>query len=167
MGDSRRFDLFADRIASRFDATLKIADVAGGKGYLQAALYQRGFRDVLSWDRRRKYAKGNRGRNYRYGYFDFRSAPRDYDLVCGMHPDQGTDHIIQYALKHRKPFAVCPCCIMPSAVPYGGPSSLYARWCDHLIQMAQNGGFIVDVGMLPMRGRNVFIIGSPKKLVRP
>lgn len=97
-----------------------------------------------------------------YGLFDFRSAPRDYDLVVGMHPDGGTDHIIQYAIKHRKPFCVCPCCVIPSAAPYGGDSG-YVSWINHLVKMAEHARFDVAVTLLQMTGRNVAIIGKPLK----
>ena len=43
MGDPRRFSLFADVIAANFPSNLPVADVAGGKGYLQVALRQRGM----------------------------------------------------------------------------------------------------------------------------
>jgi hypothetical protein len=162
MGDSRRFSQFAEVIANNWPASHFVADVAGGKGLLQAALRRRSFTNIVSWDKRHKYAKGNRARMYRYGLFDYRSAPRDYDLVVGMHPDQGTDHIVSYAVKHRKPFAVCPCCVLPSAQPYGGTAG-YAQWCDHLIRMAESARFDVNVTLLPMTGRNVVIVGRPLK----
>lgn len=160
MGDPRRFSLFADVIAANFPSTLPVADVAGGKGYLQVALRQRGFASVVSWDKRPRYSKGHRARFYRYGLFDARSAPRDYGLAVGMHPDGGTDHIIAYAARHRVPFAVCPCCVQPSAEPYFG-SYRYADWCDHLARLAEHAGFDVTLAGLPMRGRNVVLIGRP------
>jgi len=88
VGDSRRFNLFADLIVERFPAlhSSAIADVAAGKGYLKAALYLRGFRNVTSWDRRQRLAKPRPGQ--RYGLFDYRTAPPEYRLVVGMHPDR-------------------------------------------------------------------------------
>jgi hypothetical protein len=35
------------------------------------------------------------------------------DLVVGMHPDQATEPIVDFALKAGKPFAVVPCCVFP------------------------------------------------------
>lgn len=31
--------------------------------------------------------------------------------VVGMHPDQATDAIVDFALACSKPFAVVPCCV--------------------------------------------------------
>jgi hypothetical protein len=54
MGDTRRFSLMAELIADRVPIDATIADIAGGKGGLQAELYCRGFRSVTSWDLRHK-----------------------------------------------------------------------------------------------------------------
>ena len=34
-------------------------------------------------------------------------------LVLGLHPDQATDSIVDFALQFGKPFAVVPCCVFP------------------------------------------------------
>jgi hypothetical protein len=158
MGDPARFRLFAETVEQQFsDRTAQIADVAAGKGYLQAALYQRGYRNIVSWDKRPRNAKNRHG--YHYGYFDYRSAPRGYDLVIGMHPDEGTDHIIQYACKHRIPFIVCPCCVKPSASRFQDIG--YDGWLRHLIGLAEAGRMNVEVFSLPMEGRKQVIVGRP------
>jgi len=36
---------------------------------------------------------------------------RECSAIVGLHPDQSTDYIIDYALKTGKPFAVIPCCL--------------------------------------------------------
>lgn len=36
---------------------------------------------------------------------------RECSAIVGLHPDQSTDYIIDYALKTSKPFAVIPCCL--------------------------------------------------------
>lgn len=159
MGDARRFDVFADMIAARIPhRSAPVADVAGGKGFLQAALRRRGFSEVISWDKRRTTAKGRPG--YRHALFDYRTAPDSYGLVVGMHPDGGTDHIIRYACKHRVPFVVCPCCVVPSAEPYHGPRR-YSAWVAHLARMAEGRGFRVEDISLRMTGCNVALIGFP------
>jgi len=157
MGDSRRFSAFADLIERNFAPTLAVADIAGGKGHLQAKLRKRGFGNVVSWDRRPKYA-GPR-RCYHFGLFDFRSAPRGYDLVVGMHPDEATDHIVMYAAKHRIPFAVCPCCVKPSATRYEGYR--YEHWLQHLASLAEAARFRVTEAGLPISGRSAVLIGWP------
>lgn len=42
MGDRRRFDLFAKMIMREFPAARRIADVAGGRGWIQVALRELG-----------------------------------------------------------------------------------------------------------------------------
>lgn len=161
MGDSRRFSLFADFISRQFpDRRLDIADVAAGKGGLKAALYLVGYRRVTAWDRRHKLAKPRPGQ--RFQLFDHRSAPRGYRLVVGMHPDQATDEIILYAAKHRVPFAVCPCCVLPSGTGYAGRND-YDAWVRHLTDVARAARFRVDAFTLPMNGRNGVLVGRPEK----
>lgn len=163
MGDSSRFRLMADLIASRIPTSARIADVAGGKGHLQSEMFLRGYRNIVSWDTRLKYA-GPR-RSYRYGLFDFRSAPRDYDAVVGMHPDGGTDHIVAYAIKHKKPFVVCPCCVLPSASKLEDVG--YDGWIRHLTKMACDAGFGVETISLPMAGRKLVLAGTPPAAHQP
>lgn len=159
MGDPRRFALFADLIAREFPETAAhIADVAGGKGYLKAELYRRGFRRVTCWDRRRRLANGRPGQ--RYQLFDYRNAPREYDLVVAMHPDEGTDHALLYSAKHRVPCAIVPCCLTPSAVPYDGRQT-WGSWNAHLVELARARRLRVEVSALPMAGRSVVLVARP------
>ena len=157
MGDARRFDEFAGLIARNFpDRSTHIADVAGGKGGLKAALYQKGYKNVDIWDRRPRNIKKRRG--MKYGLFDYKSAPRKYGLVVGMHPDGGTDQIIHYATRQKVPFVVCPCCAIPSVGPfYGEPH----QWFDHIAQLAKRGGMKVFETVLPIKGKNRVLVGRP------
>jgi len=159
MGDVRRFDLMASFVFRNFPKTARIADVAGGKGYLQMALRQRGFQHVHTFDKR----KGRRDRptmRYSYRFFDDRVA-EPFDLIVGMHPDQATDVIIQEAHKRKVPFVICPCCIMPKAYSFWGQYS-YGPWCDHLASKAAELGFRVIQTNLPMTGRSRVIAGWPQ-----
>lgn len=159
MGDSRRFDLFGALIARNLDPQMRIVDVAAGKGYLQANLHERGFRDVESWDKRRRMAKGRR--MYRYGYFDHRTAP-DYDGIVAMHPDEATDQAVLYAGERRVPAIICPCCAKPSAVAYWGRNT-YGGWMEHLVTLAQRHRLDVTHTALAMSGRNQVLILRPIK----
>jgi hypothetical protein len=38
-------------------------------------------------------------------------------IVLGMHPDQATDAIVDFALEFGKPFAVVPCCTYSKEFP--------------------------------------------------
>ncbi|KAG2442019.1 hypothetical protein HYH02_009811 [Chlamydomonas schloesseri] len=39
-------------------------------------------------------------------------------LVVGLHPDQATDSILDFALECGKPFAIVPCCVFPRLFPH-------------------------------------------------
>lgn len=40
-----------------------------------------------------------------------------YAAVVGMHSDQATEWIVDFALANNKPFAVVPCCVCPTVFP--------------------------------------------------
>lgn len=158
MGSRSRFRLFASLIASKVGPQSVIADVAGGKGGLRGALHLIGYRNVITIDKRRCQARG-RGE---YRLFDYRTEPDKYDLIVGMHPDQATDHIIMFAGEKRRPAMVCPCCITPSAAPYGGGCWSYFGWLQHLKGLAKSMELKVEHIRLPMEGRSDVLILTPR-----
>lgn len=160
MGDSHRFDLFGKLIAENLDPEISIADVAGGKGYLQASLRQRGFKKIETWDKRLATARKVHRNGYRFGYFDYKTAPK-YDAVVAMHPDEGTDHCIMYAGLHRVPAIICPCCVKPSAVQFW-ETRKYNAWLDHLIKLAEQQNLTIQQKRLSMNGRNDVLILRPQ-----
>lgn len=159
MGDKRRFDLMAKLIAEHIPTTASIVDVAGGKGYLKAALYEHGYKNVTTIDKRNKNSKGRNG--YKWGYFHFESSDH-YDAVVAMHPDEGTDHAILYAGRNNVPCIVCPCCVKPSAVFYRG-SHKYTDWVTHLKKLGTDNGLVVEERNLRMTGKRLVLIFKPKK----
>jgi hypothetical protein len=160
MGDSRRFDLFAKLAEKHFKKDWKIADVACGKGYLQAAMRQRGFTNIISWDKRKKTASNRKG--YRYGYFNWQCKEK-YDAVIAMHPDGGTDHAILYAGKNRVPALICPCCAIGDAVAFWGQNK-YPTWIKHLEKIANDRNLSIQkTNLTPMTGRRLVLILKPKK----
>lgn len=50
-----------------------------------------------------------------YTHFSHRRA-RVFQVI-GLHPDQATEPIVDFALKNNKPFAVVPCCVFPNQYP--------------------------------------------------
>jgi hypothetical protein len=119
MGDPNRFRCFADLIETVLPTRgARIADVASGRGKLQGELYRRGIKNVVAYDGRRRNAKGKPHARW---WFDYRTAPDEFDLVVGLHPDEATDQIIHFACEKRKPFVVCPCCVMPTATEFFFP----------------------------------------------
>jgi len=147
MADKRRFEIFARFLTERFDAP-RIFDVAGGQGKLNEALSALG-REVTTFDLRHKRLP------VRYAERIFTlDEPCECDLVVGMHPDGATRVIIEYAARHRVPFAVVPCC-SDNGMPYN-------PWRRHLADLAGELGFpIVEEVELPMDGRARVVLGVP------
>lgn len=147
MADKRRFELFAQLIAERFPAP-RIFDIAGGQGRLNEALTRLG-RTVTTFDLRHKHLP------VRYAQRPFTlDEPCECDLLVGMHPDGATRLVIEYAAKHRLPFAVVPCC-SDNGMPYN-------PWMRHLAALAREAGFAkVDEAVLPMDGRARVLLGEP------
>jgi hypothetical protein len=158
MGDSRRFDTFAKEIAKHFPRCYKIGDIAGGKGYLQLALRDLGFEKVTTYDTRFD-SRRVKNIDYRYQLFD-NAVKEEFNLLVGMHPDEGTDQIIVNASRRHIPFMVVPCCIKPSAVQYWG-SHKTKLWFEHLISLAYASGTkSVQVLKLPINGKNTVLFGK-------
>jgi hypothetical protein len=159
MGDSRRFNLLAGVIQRTFPLNKyqKIADVAGGKGYLQLALREKGY-VVTTFDKRKKCRNQKNKFEYQYRYFDERIRDH-FDLLVGMHPDEATDLIIVEAYKRKIPFVVCPCCVKPNMVTYWGKHT-YKHWIKHLIRLAEDKGYTVSIIVLGMNGKNLVLIGK-------
>ncbi|DBA82612.1 TPA: hypothetical protein ACH3X1_006861 [Trebouxia sp. C0004] len=64
-------------------------------------------------------------------------------LVLGLHPDQATDSIVDFALQFNKPFAVVPCCVFPRQFQHRQlffegaavqPVLTHAELVEHLLQ---------------------------------
>lgn len=148
MADKRRFDLFAELLLQRFPEALRVYDVAGGMGRLNEALTQRG-RDVTTFDRRHKHLP------VRFAEREFTlDEPCECDLVVGLHADAATRVIVEYAGKHRVPFAVVPCC-SDNSMPY-------KPWMRHLAELAEASGLAAEEVSLPMEGRARVLLGRPR-----
>lgn len=169
MGDTRRFLEFARLIGGQFTRRdFNVADIAGGRGSLRAALRNEGFGRITTFDPR-QYAGRDKprparvrrcdpGQSHMLRLFDYRREP-GYNLVVAMHPDGGTDHAVMYASTHQVPAVICPCCIMPSAAPYTG-RQLPEQWRRHLVQLAK--GMTHRWVTLPIKGANEVLILTPR-----
>ena len=147
MADKRRFDLFAELLRARFPEAKRVFDVAGGMGKLNEALSRRGC-EVITFDRRHKHLPVT------FAEREFTlEEPCACELVVGMHPDGATRVIIDYAAKHRVPFAIVPCC-SDNSMPY-------KPWMRHLSELATAQGLVVTEVELPMEGRARVIVGQP------
>ena len=146
MADKRRFDLFAQFLIERFAAP-RVFDIAGGQGRLNEALSRLG-RTVTTFDSRHKHLPVR----YEQRMFTL-DEPCECDLLVGMHPDGATRIIIEYAARHRLPFAVVPCC-SDNGMPYN-------PWRRYLADLAREHGFsTVEEHALPMEGRARVVLGD-------
>jgi hypothetical protein len=146
MADKRRFELFAQFLVERFTAP-RIFDIAGGQGRLNEELTKRG-RTVTTFDLRHKHLP------VRFAQRTFTlEEPCEAELLVGMHPDGATRIIIDYAARHRLPFAVVPCC-SDNSMPYN-------PWMRYLAGLARERGFTtVQEHALPMEGRARVVLGE-------
>lgn len=161
MGDDRRFQVFADMIEKQFSVSIykRIADIAGGKGYLQVALRKKGY-DVITFDKRKK-EKRAQVNDLKFQYRFFSSEIKDqFDLLAGMHPDEATDVIIVEAIRRKIPFIVVPCCVKPYATVLFNRYK-YPIWMNHLKNIAIKAGYDVNELHLKISGKNTAIIGRP------
>lgn len=163
MGDPRRFDLFGRLIVELFPPNQyrRVADIAGGKGYLQTNLRERGY-DVTTYDERQ--GRRDRPGRFQYRYQLFGShVKEDYDLLVGMHPDEATDVIINEAAKRKIPFAVVPCCVRPIVLQsVFRDKHSYTNWIVQLKALAERNGYEVKEKKLKMMGKSLVLYGWPK-----
>jgi hypothetical protein len=132
-------------LVRRFPEARRIYDVAGGMGKLNEALSARG-RECTTFDMRHKHL------DVRFAERPFTlDEPCEADLVVGLHADGATRLIIEYAARHRVPFAVVPCC-SDNSMPY-------KPWMRHLDELARSLGLRTEELLLPMDGRARVILG--------
>ena len=85
-------------------------------------------------------------------------------VVIGMHPDQATEAIVDFALAQNKPFAIVPCCIFPKMFPHrkvkSGESVVsHDQFCQYLIEKDPSR---VRRTILDFPGRNVCLYSLGK-----
>ena len=147
MADKRRFELFARHLRESFPAARRVWDVAGGMGRLNQELTKLGF-EPTTFDTRVKRLP--------VPYAERRltlEEPCACDLLAGLHPDGATSVIVDYAAKHRVPFAIVPCC--------SDNGMSYKPWMRHLAREATTRGFSVTESSLEMPGRARVLTGVP------
>jgi hypothetical protein len=142
-------------------ANAKILDVAGGKGMLSYKLQtNHGIWSTTVVDPRSQKLPSKKehylakiraesdkdpslGIQYLAKFFDqaiVDDPPEDLlscDLILGLHPDQATEAIVDFALKHKKFFAVIPCCVFSCDFPDRKDSDgnlivSYGEFIEHL-----------------------------------
>ncbi|KAF9320212.1 hypothetical protein BG003_006796 [Podila horticola] len=88
-------------------------------------------------------------------------------ILIGMHPDQATEPTVDMALKHRKPFAVVPCCVFAHENPErrlrdGGDVNTTFDFIQYL--MEKESSVPVQKNFLPFDGMNIVVY---RPLVQP
>ena len=83
--------------------------------------------------------------------------------VVGMHSDQATEWIVDFALKHDKAFAVVPCCVCPSVfprrrTPAGGAVISHDDFVEYLVGKAEPGK--IQVARLGFEGKDTVVYST-------
>lgn len=82
--------------------------------------------------------------------------------LVGLHPDEVTEPIVDYALKFGKPFAVVPCCVFAHLFDRPHVSS-YHKFCDYLANKDPS----IRIDFLPVDGKNKVIYRNVQADPRP
>jgi hypothetical protein len=82
--------------------------------------------------------------------------------IIGMHPDQATEAIVDFALALDKPFALLPCCVFSELFPNrrapdGSFVKNYSDFVDHLCSKSP----LIRVEQLSFEGKNTVIFYNP------
>ena len=83
-------------------------------------------------------------------------------VVVGMHPDQATEAIVDFALKENKPFAIVPCCVFPKLfqnrkLKNGNDVSKFNDFIQYLMEKDPEK---VKQTTLNFSGRNICLYGN-------
>jgi hypothetical protein len=185
---AQRFALF---LLEKFGAEVLnagtgVLDVAGGRGDVSFELHTKlGIKSTLVEPRERKLNKQqHKWLKKKLKTTDESTAPdvesmlceqirtefsrenfaqfKDCSAVIGMHPDQATEAIVDFALEYKKPFAVVPCCVFPDLFKHrrdrdGAPVTERMALVDYLAR--KTGG---EVQYLDIEGANQVVYGVPK-----
>ncbi|KAL7533702.1 hypothetical protein ACHAXR_008622 [Thalassiosira sp. AJA248-18] len=186
---SKRHKIFAHWLIDTFGKErlsrgTGVIDVAGGNGMISQTLAEMGIRSsLLDPNPRCETLNDNTDEQSKHPPFGVIPHPLNGDgqdltsreddigniinncsLLCGLHPDQATEPIVTLALRLNVPFAIAPCCVMPSLFPNrtqrrfnNDPVRSYSAFCHYLLDMAPSGDDEFEVAYLPFVGRNKVI----------
>eukprot|EP00957_Ditylum_brightwellii_P095210 7251403-Ditylum_brightwellii.AAC.1 len=174
---SQRHEIFARWLVDIYGETFLsqgsgVLDVAGGNGMISQTLHDMGVPSTLLDPKPRcsnpapfgvlPYALNGDGSDLTDrddDDDDVCDIVRNCSMICGLHPDQATEPIVTLALRLNVPFAILPCCVMPSLFPnriqkrHGDPVRSYSAFCQYLLDMAPEERKF-EVAHLPFVGRN-------------
>ncbi len=141
MGDPRRFEIFSKNIyykypPEKYPTVLVIAD---GNLELSKCLYQYGYSVTVFEPKPRLQNVSQlflKKVTLIRKWFTKEEKIKSSSLIVGMHPDEATVEIIQYAKINNIPFAVVPCCILGDK-RFTINCHRYSDWIDRLMRIIQ------------------------------
>ena len=101
------------------------------------------------------------------GRITIHSAKRDGTILLGMHSDEATEPIVDFAIRNKRPFAVVPCCVFPKDNPHrrhpetGGKVESYADFVAYLKAKQTLCGSPIQETSLAFDGRNTVLYYVP------
>ena len=89
---------------------------------------------------------------------------KNSSLLIGMHPDEATDAILEYACYYQKPLAIVPCCVYAEVFTHrkiaDKPVLTYENLLNYLQFYPHNPLQRIS---LPFSGRNIVLYNSPNE----
>ena len=86
-------------------------------------------------------------------------------LLVGLHPDGATEALVDFALAHRRPFAVVPCCVFAEQFRERklmvGNEEMEVRSYDAFVEYLRRKDPRIGVQRLPFQGRNAVLYMDP------
>lgn len=157
MGDKIRGKIFGQYIKKTFPRVKRLISVADGNLVLSREIYRDYEITIYDPDMRnhrldiRPFAK-LRGKKFTA------DCPYKCDLIVGLHPDQATAEILDYAIRTQTPCIIVPCCLVGR---YSSECSNKARWVKFLANKFIQKGWRVHIDRLPFKGDNLAIRAVP------
>jgi len=95
---------------------------------------------------------------------------RDCSAIVGMHPDQAAEHIVSFALRNKRPFAIVPCCVYSKHFPKrklkdGRHVKVYGDLIEYILEMDSE----ISALEMDFEGKNVMLyyLGAAAPLADP
>jgi hypothetical protein len=193
---SERAEIFVDWLIGTFtveylNSGSGVLDIAGGRGAISWELQcKRGIKSTLVdprtvhlSGRQKKYLRKTHGSPFAHQQIALTNPEQDKEtltkmkfdvilqkcsLIVGMHPDEATESIVEYANYYHKPFAIVPCCVYAEVFPYRRIGNLPVLTYEHLLEylqfyksncLATQDGIVSGVHRttLAIQGRNILL----------
>ncbi|OQR81464.1 hypothetical protein THRCLA_11707 [Thraustotheca clavata] len=172
---AQRARIFCDWLVTTYETEALasgsgVIDVAGGKGDIPFELYnKRGIPTTLVEPRplnprkvhRKFFAKNNTKPCHQIQacldddlLAEYEAFFNGSSLFVGMHPDEATEPIVDYALRVNKPFAVVPCCVMSRKFPNRLYNGEVVGTYDTFIAYLKAKDPRIQSAFLPFAGKN-------------